>query len=259
VLVELGLVEQRHKAVLEVLEGGLSVVEVARRYGVVRQTVHDWLRDYARGGIVGLVEKSSKPATCPHQMPPVVEARILALRRQHGGWGPQTIRHELAREGFEPVPGRTSIYRALIRHHLIDPKRRRRTRADYRRWERCRAMELWQVDITGGVHLADGQASVVTGIDDHSRFCVIAQVVRRATATPVCHAFAAALRLHGIPDAVLSDNGKVFTNRYGPGVARCSSTGSVGTTASATCSPPLVHPPPRARWSGSTRRSRRSA
>lgn len=52
-LVELGLVEQRHKAVLEVLEGGLSVVEVARRFGVVRQTVHEWLRDYARDGIRG--------------------------------------------------------------------------------------------------------------------------------------------------------------------------------------------------------------
>jgi len=50
VLVELGLVEQRHRAVLEVLEGGLSVVEVARRFGVARQTVHEWLRDYARDG-----------------------------------------------------------------------------------------------------------------------------------------------------------------------------------------------------------------
>lgn len=61
-LVELGLVEQRHKAVLEVLEGGLSVVEVARRFGVVRQTVHGWLRDYARDGIMGLADKSSKAA-----------------------------------------------------------------------------------------------------------------------------------------------------------------------------------------------------
>lgn len=33
VLVELGLVEQRHAAVLEVLNEGVSVAEVARRYG----------------------------------------------------------------------------------------------------------------------------------------------------------------------------------------------------------------------------------
>ena len=45
VLVELGVVEQRFQAVLEVL-GGASVTDVARRYGVVRQTVHRWLRKY---------------------------------------------------------------------------------------------------------------------------------------------------------------------------------------------------------------------
>jgi transposase InsO family protein len=218
VLVELGLVEQRHKAVLEVLEGGLSVVEVARRYGVVRQTVHDWLRDYARDGIVGLADRSSKPATCPHQMAPAVEARVVALRREHPAWGPQTILYELSREGVDPLPGRSSVYRALIRHRLIDPQQRRRRRSDYKRWERSRAMELWQKDITGGVHLADGtQASIVTGVDDNSRFCVCARVVGRATAKPVCDAFAEAMRRHGVPDAVLTDNGKVFTGKYGPG------------------------------------------
>ena len=46
-LVELGLVEQRYQAVLEVLNDGASVVDVARRYGVARQTVHVWLRVYA--------------------------------------------------------------------------------------------------------------------------------------------------------------------------------------------------------------------
>lgn len=218
VLVELGLVEQRHKAVLEVLEGGLSVVEVARRFGVVRQTVHGWLRDYARDGIMGLADRSSKPATCPHQMSPEVEALVVMLRREHPMWGPQTILSEVARVGVVPLPGRSSVYRALIRHGLIDPRQRRRRRSDYKRWERSRAMELWQKDITGGVHLVDGsQASVVTGLDDNSRFCVCAKVVRRATAKPVCDAFAEAMRRHGVPDGVLTDNGKVFTGKYGPG------------------------------------------
>lgn len=44
VLMEMGLVEQRYKAVLEVLEGAASVTDVARRYGVGRQAVHTWLR-----------------------------------------------------------------------------------------------------------------------------------------------------------------------------------------------------------------------
>jgi transposase-like protein len=43
VLVELGLGEQRYRAVLEVIEGASSVTHVARRSGVSRQTVHKWL------------------------------------------------------------------------------------------------------------------------------------------------------------------------------------------------------------------------
>jgi hypothetical protein len=84
-------------------------------------------------------------------------------------------------------------------------------------------MELWQMDVMGGVHLSDGsEVKVVTGIDDHSRFVVCAQVVRRPTAGPVCDALAAALRRHGVPEQILTDNGKVFTARFGfgPGPVR---------------------------------------
>jgi transposase len=101
VLVELGVVEQRYQAVLEVL-GGASVTDVARRYGVARQTVHGWLRRYASDGLAGLVDRSSKPGSCPHQTPAVVEARIVEMRRAHPGWGPRTIGYHLER-GSRPV------------------------------------------------------------------------------------------------------------------------------------------------------------
>ena len=85
---------------------------------------------------------------------------------------------ELERAGVAPLPGRSAVYRALIRHGLVEPKKRKRRREDYRRWERGRAMELWQMDVMGRVHLAGGaEVKVVTGIDDHSRFIVCAKVV----------------------------------------------------------------------------------
>jgi transposase InsO family protein len=99
-----------------------------------------------------------------------------------------------------------------VRHHLIQPKPRRRRRDDYKRWERSRAMDLWQLDVLGGVKLTNGiGVSVVTGIDDHSRFLRIAKVVTRATARPVCDALLEALNIYGIPEQILTDNGKVFT------------------------------------------------
>jgi hypothetical protein len=112
-------------------------------------------------------------------MSAVVEARIVKLRVQHPGWGPRTLEHRLGVEGFVPVPGRTSIDRALIRHQLITLQARKRKKSDYKRWERSRSMELWQMDIVGGVRLVGGsEAKIVSGIDDHSRFCVSAYVCR---------------------------------------------------------------------------------
>ena len=56
------------------------------------------------------------------------------------------------------------------------------------------------MDVVGGVMLADGwKASIVSGIDDHSRFIVSALVVRRATARPVCDALGIAMAAHGVP------------------------------------------------------------
>ena len=52
--------EQRCQAVLEV-RNGVLVIEVARRYGVFRQTVHGWPRRYASDGLAGLADRSSKP------------------------------------------------------------------------------------------------------------------------------------------------------------------------------------------------------
>ena len=70
----------------------------------------------------------------------------------------------------------------------------------------------------GPVFLASGlEVKVVTGIDDHSRFAVCAKVVLRATARPVCQALAGALAAHGVPSQILTDNGKVFTARFGLG------------------------------------------
>lgn len=180
--------------------------------------MHGWLTRYATAGLGGLADRTSRPLSCPHQMDAVVEARIVELRRAHPGWGPRTILYWLERDGVVPLPGRTSVERCLIRHGLVTPEARKRKRSDYKRWERSRAMELWQMDIVGGVMLGDGtEAKIVSGIDDHSRFVVSSYVVARATARPVCDALALAMRRHGVPDQILTDNGKVFTARFGPG------------------------------------------
>nr|WP_245730124.1 IS481 family transposase [Micromonospora pallida] len=170
-------------------------------------------------GLAGLEDRSRRPRGCAHQASAEVEALVCELRRHHPRWGSRRIAFELGRHGCpDPVPSRMTVYRILVRNGLIDPAKHRRGRKDYVRWQRSRPMELRQMDIVGGIMLADGtEAKVVTGVDDHSRFCVIDQVVRRATGRAVCLAFADGLQRFGAPEEVLTDNGKQFTERFGKG------------------------------------------
>jgi hypothetical protein len=128
--------------------------------------------------------------------------------------GPKRLVFEMGRRGHGTVT-RSTVYRVLVRNQLIQPRSRRRRRQDYTRWERPVPMQLWQLDVTASAFLADGtEVKVVTGIDDHSRYCVIATAVRRATARPVCRAFVEAMAVYGVPEEVLTDNGTVFTGRF---------------------------------------------
>lgn len=214
-LVELSKMEQRYDAVMGVIRDGHSVAEVAAAYGVSRQSVHSWLARYEAGGLPALAERSHRPRHSPHQMPGAVEAVVLELRRLHPGWGAATLRHHLERRGVTELPSLSAIHRALRRHGLVEPKGRRKRLVSYKRWERGRPMELWQMDVVGGVLLGDGtEAKILTGVDDHSRFCVVSAVMTRAVFRPVCAAFVEALERYGVPEEVLTDNGKVFTGRF---------------------------------------------
>lgn len=132
-LVELSVAEQRHRIVLDVLENRLSVTDVANEHGISRQTLHTCLRRYTAGGPTALVDRRAKPRSCPQQMAPAAEVLLVELRRQHPRWGPTGLHFELARRGAEPLPGQTSIYRALIRNQLIEAATQRRRRTEYRR------------------------------------------------------------------------------------------------------------------------------
>jgi len=118
------------------LQDGWKVVEVARRLLVCRQSVHNWIARYLQGGLTA---------------------------------EPRRIERQLARAGVGAVPSRSSIYRGLKRHGLIDLRRRRKRREDFRRWERDRLMQLWQIDVMGGVMLEDGADGGAAAVETSRR------------------------------------------------------------------------------------------
>src|SRR3954468_12433014 len=204
---------------------GASVIEVAAEAGVSRQSVHAWVRRYRAAGLTGLADRSHATASCPHRASTELEAVVCELRRAHPKWGALRILHELMRApaAIEALPSRSTVNRILVRHGLVAGRARRKLRSEYVRWQRPAAMALWQLDIVYGPRLVDvitgevRDGRIVTGLDDHSRYCVLARVVERATGRAICLAFAAALERYGAPEEVLTDNGKQFSDRFGRG------------------------------------------
>jgi transposase InsO family protein len=212
---ELSVAEQKYQAVLAVISDGLSISQVAGKVGVSRQTLHAWLARYEAEGLDGLADRSHRPASCPHQMPAAVEAALLELRRSRPYWGPRRLVFELAKRKVSPVPSESAAYRALVRAAMIDSSLRDRRSRKWKRWERGAPMELWQMDVVGGFPLTDGtSAKALTGIDDHSRMCVCARLMARERTRAVCDGLRGALAAYGVPDQILTDNGKVFTGRF---------------------------------------------
>ncbi len=167
------------------------------------------------------------------------------------GGGPRTILYWLEREGPTPLPGRTSVERCLVRHGLVTPQARKRKRSDYKRWERSRAMELWQMDVVGGVRLLDAprprssRASMTTPASWSVLGWWHGPRPGRCGATPwpmPCGHMAC-------PRRSSLTTPRCSPPASAPAPGRWPSTGSVWTTGSATSSPPRPRPPPPARWS----------
>jgi transposase len=136
------LVEQRYRAVLEVLDGS-PVSEVAVRYGVSRQSVYSWKARHAAAGVDGRRESSRRPQTSPSRLAAGTEALVCELRRAHPRWGARRIAFEVAQRGVAGAPSRATVHRVLVRNGLATPQAQRHKRK-YRRWQRETPMALWQ-------------------------------------------------------------------------------------------------------------------
>jgi len=205
------VVEQRLDMVRAVDDYGLTVTEAAALWGVSRQTWHFWRRRFEAEGVAGLSDRSARPKASPTRISPRVEQRIVSLRSDHPRWGPRRIRAELRRRGVDP-PAISTIQAVFARNGLVaTPAPKAKTTV---RFERDQPNELWQIDGKEW-HLADGSlVSLLSVLDDCSRYCpAIHSVAGEFEGADAIAAFDAAVADAGPPMSVLSDRGTQFTGR----------------------------------------------
>jgi transposase InsO family protein len=138
------------------IEAGRPVAHVAAEMGISRPTAYKWWTRWREVGEAGLVDRSSRPRSCPHQTPAHVEAQIAELRRELK-LGPARLG---ARLGVAP----STVHRVLVRLGLnrlawMD----RPTGEVIRRYERSQPGELVHVDIKKLGRIPDGGGHKVLG------------------------------------------------------------------------------------------------
>jgi transposase InsO family protein len=212
------------------IEAGRPVAHVAAEMGISRPTAYKWWRRWQLDGVEGLVDRSSRPRSCPHQTVPVVEAAIAELRRELK-LGPVRIGARLG------MPAST-VHRVLVRLGVnqlgwLD----RPTGRVIRRINTDHPGELVHVDIKklgripdgGGWRIRgrgyDGEHSrarrpgfgfIHTAIDGHSRLAY-SEVLNDEQGVTAAAFWSRALGFfadHNITvEAVLTDNGSCYRSR----------------------------------------------
>jgi len=205
-----------------VLEGR-SYRDVARAHGVSKSWVGKLVGRFRAGGYPAIEPRSRAAKRIPHRTPDALEDEIVALRKELAELGldagAQTIHYHLSTR-HQAVPSVSTIWRVLRRRGFVTPQPHKRPRSSWIRFEARLPNECWQSDVTHW-RLGDGtEVEIVNFIDDHSRLAVAARVLGTATAPQVLRVFREAGERWGLPAALLTDNGCVYTtwHRGGPNV-----------------------------------------
>lgn len=203
--------------VTAVIVEGRSKSAVARDYKVSRRWVHELVARYEAEGEAGLEPRSRRPHRSPNQLSVDLEDEIVELRKTLVEEGLDAGAHTIAvhlerRHGSAPAP--STIWRALWRRGFVTAQPQKRPRSSYVRFEADQPNERWQADITHW-RLGDGTpVEVLNIIDDHSRLLIVSDAYPTIKAADVVASFHGGFSRWGLPAAVLTDNGAVFTGAY---------------------------------------------
>lgn len=199
-----------------VLEGR-SPGELAKAHGLSRSWIYELVARYRAGGYPALEPRSRRPRGCAHATSPTVKRQILKLRHQLASAGhdagPHTLAHHLAKRTAQ-VPSITTIWRVLKRAGLITPQPQKRPRSSFIRFEAQLPNELWQGDTTHWTLAGGTGCEIFDLVDDHSRLAIAAVAFPTVKAADVMATFFAGAGRYGLPAAVLTDNGAVFSGGY---------------------------------------------
>ena len=184
-----------------------SVRKAAEKFSVTETSIYEWRRaNKRRGNLAGDLEGGDSASE------PVVEEpreerdrRVLAMWKQHPGYGPSQIRNMLKRNGFKISVA--TVRDVMERNGYLPPRLKRKEHVG--RYEAARPRELYHLDFYH-FHVHKQKQCVLFVEDDFSRFIAGWAVAPVEAADPVVSCFERAVQRYGRPEGVMSDRGSAF-------------------------------------------------
>lgn len=204
---------ERETFVAQALLHETSFAALCWRYGISRKTGYKWL-DRAREG-KPLADQSRQPVHSPSRTAPEMEALILSARDAHPGWGPRKLEAYLRKRGHEDLPCTSTIGKILKREGRINPAESTK-HTPWQRFEREASNELWQMDFKGDFELLNGSRCYpLTILDDHTRFSLCLEAKTNHRYEGFFPTFSRVLAEYGLPQEILCDHGKPWSDSQG--------------------------------------------
>ncbi len=192
--------------------------QLCREYGISAKTGYKWKERFLREGMAGMGELSRRPLGSPGELGEEVVCEIVRLKQRHPHWGPLKLR-EIYRRQRGSSPSLSSFKRVLEKAGMVEKRQVRRASEGGRLHTGRRAKgpnEVWTVDFKGWWYDAEGQrCEPLTVRDEFSRYVLESRRVEHADTETVWGRFAVLFELHGLPEAIRSDNGSPFATRGG--------------------------------------------
>lgn len=182
-----------------------NISAICKEFGISRKTGYKWIKRYQESG--SLEDQNRKPKTSRSKTDEKIERLIFELRQERPGWGARKIQAFLCHKGYE-MPCVRTVNNILKRNGLISLEASL-ARKPFKRFEREQSNELWQADFKGDILMLDGDRCYpLTILDDHSRYALL--IEPRHDQKDVLQSFIPVFRHYGIPETILTDNGRNF-------------------------------------------------
>ena len=204
--------------IAERVQAGKSCREIAEELGRPLSTVRKWRQRYRQKGRAGLSSQMGRPAAgALAQTPEEMKDALLDMRAQHPGWGPQTLRLEIAKD--VRFAGLKIPSRARIAAYLKEKKEARK----YERHQDLpepkvesvqRSHQEWEMDAQGVTEIAGlGKVSVINIRDVHSHVSIDSHACLN-TRHPKAQEYQQVLRRgfvrYGLPEQISLDHDSAF-------------------------------------------------